>query len=66
MRNRTTFRIDENMKEQFRTFCENKDVSCSEMLRRMILMWIGKESENEFIIKRSVSRCTNIPASVNC
>jgi antitoxin component of RelBE/YafQ-DinJ toxin-antitoxin module len=51
MRNRTTFRIDENMKEQFRTFCENKDVSCSEMLRRMILMLIGKESEMNLILK---------------
>lgn len=45
MKNRTTFRIDENLKKQFKTFCEKKDVSCSEMLRRMILMLIGKESK---------------------
>jgi hypothetical protein len=44
MRNRTTFRIDGNLKEQFRTYCKEQDVSCSEMLRSMILMWIGKES----------------------
>ena len=49
MRNVTTFRIDENLKEQFRKFCEKKDVSCSEMLRRLILMWIGKESEHDSI-----------------
>jgi len=66
MRNRITCRIDENLKEQFRTLCEEKDVSCSEMLRRMILMLIGKESERELNIKRSVSRCTNIQPGVNC
>jgi hypothetical protein len=63
MQNRTTFRIDENMKEQFRTFCENKDVSCSEMLRRMILMWIGKESEQDLILKEG-SKCTNVSLGV--
>jgi len=51
MRNRITCRIDENLKDQFRTFCEKKDVSCSEMLRRLILMWIGKESEHDLILK---------------
>ncbi|WP_156095932.1 ribbon-helix-helix protein, CopG family [Methanobacterium sp. SMA-27] len=51
MLNRMTFRIDENLKEQFRTFCEKKDISCSEMLRRLILMWIGKESEHDLILK---------------
>jgi antitoxin component of RelBE/YafQ-DinJ toxin-antitoxin module len=64
MRNRITCRIDENLKGQFRTFCEDKDVSCSEMLRRMILMLIGKESEQEFNIERSVGKCTNIQPNV--
>lgn len=63
MRNRTTFRIDENLKEQFRIFCEKKDVSCSEMLRRMILMWIGKESEQDLILKEG-SKCANISLGV--
>ena len=48
MKNRLTFKIDGNLKEQFRTFCEDKDVSCSEMLRRLILMLMRKE--NKFII----------------
>ena len=50
MRNRITLRIDENLKRQFAKLCEKKDVSCSDMLRRLILMWIGKESEKEVII----------------
>ena len=54
MRKRITCRIDENLKKQFRKFCEEKDVSCSEMLRRLILMWIGKESDQEFNIKGGV------------
>ena len=49
MQNRTTFRIDKNLKEQFRILCEKKDVSCSEMLRRMILMWIGKDSGYDYV-----------------
>jgi hypothetical protein len=65
MKKSTTFRIDKNLKEQFSSYCEKKDVSCSDMLRRLILMWIGKESENEFIIKRSTSRCTNIQPNAN-
>ena len=51
MRNRITCRVDKNLKEQFSTYCEEKDVSCSEMLRRLILMWIGKESEHELSVK---------------
>jgi metal-responsive CopG/Arc/MetJ family transcriptional regulator len=51
MRKRITCRLDENLKKQFRKFCEEKDVSCSEMLRRMILMLIGKESEMNLILK---------------
>jgi antitoxin component of RelBE/YafQ-DinJ toxin-antitoxin module len=47
MRNRLTCRIDENLKRQFAKLCEMNDVSCSDMLRRLILMWIGKESEHE-------------------
>jgi antitoxin component of RelBE/YafQ-DinJ toxin-antitoxin module len=47
MKNTTTFRIDKNLKEQFRSYCEKKDVSCSDMLRRLILMWIG--NENNFV-----------------
>ena len=50
MRNRITLRIDENLKRQFAKLCEKKDVSCSDMLRRLILMWIGKQSEQEFNI----------------
>ena len=42
-------RIDGGLKEEFRTSCEGKDVSCSEMLRRLILMWVGKESEHDNI-----------------
>lgn len=45
MQDRMTCKIDENLKNQFRTFCEEKDVSCSEMLRRMILILVGKESK---------------------
>ena len=65
MKNRITCRIDEDLKKQFRKFCEKKDVSCSEMLRRLILMWIGKESEQDLILERSVSKCTNILQGVN-
>jgi len=50
MKNSTTFRIDENLKEEFKKFYEKKDVSCSDMLRRLILMWIGKESEQELTL----------------
>lgn len=55
MRNRITCRIDENLKKQFTKFCEEKDVSCSEMIRRLILMWVGKESEQESNIKRGIN-----------
>ena len=48
MNGKISVRIDENLKKQFRKFCEKKDVSYSEMLRRLILMWIGKE--NKYII----------------
>ena len=65
MDGKISVRIDENLKKRFRKFCEKKDVSYSEMLRRLILMWIGKESEQEFNIKRGVSRCINIQPSVN-
>jgi len=54
MNGKISVRIDENLKKQFRKFCEKKDVSYSEMLRRLILMWIGKESEQEFNIKGDV------------
>lgn len=43
MQDRITCRIDENLKKQFTIFCEKEDVSCSEMMRRLILMWIDKE-----------------------
>jgi len=49
MHNKISVRIDSGLKEGFRTSCEEKDVSCSEMLRRLILMWIGKESEHDII-----------------
>jgi len=48
MHSKISVRIDNGLKEGFRTFCEEKDVSCSEMLRRMILMLIGKESEHDY------------------
>jgi|GEM_PF-4423600 len=51
MKSKSSFRIDENLKEQFKHLCEKKDVSCSEMLRRLILMWIDKEfNHNKGII----------------
>jgi hypothetical protein len=65
MNGKISVRIDGGLKENFRTSCEEKDISCSEMLRQLILMWIGKESEQEFNNKRSVCKCTNILQSVN-
>jgi hypothetical protein len=49
MHSKMSIRIYGGLKKDFKASCEEKDVSCSEMLRRLILMWIGKESEHDTI-----------------
>ena len=54
MQSKMSVRIDGGLKKDFRTSCEEKDLSCSEMLRRLIVIWIGKESQNESNCKMRV------------
>jgi antitoxin component of RelBE/YafQ-DinJ toxin-antitoxin module len=54
MRNRTTFRIDDTLKLRFNKLCEEVGVSCSEMLRRMILLIVSEDNKYDILKKRGV------------